>query len=83
MAFLDRDARQKIGVLPVSTGFTALGRSTVGFSNMTLIEGDGFRAYVDWTTTPLTQDQFEALPDFTTLPGDVYCDVDWCGGECG
>ena len=78
-----RDARQKIGVLPVSTGFTTLGRSTVGFSNMTLIEGDGFRVYVDWTTTPLTQDQFEALPDFTTLPGDVYCDVDWCGVNVG
>ncbi|MCK6578304.1 MAG: hypothetical protein L6Q98_09395 [Anaerolineae bacterium] len=79
VAFLDRDARQKIGVLPQGAGFNPLGRSTVGFSNMTLIEGDGFRVYVDWTTTPLTQGQFEALPDFDTISDPIYCDADWCG----
>lgn len=79
VAFLDRDARHKIGVLPVGTGFDVLGRSTVGFSNMTLIEGRGFRVYVDWTTTPLTLDQFNALPDFDTIGGDTRCDAEWCG----
>ncbi|MDZ4767871.1 MAG: hypothetical protein SGJ24_01995 [Chloroflexota bacterium] len=79
VAFLDRDARQKIGVLPVGTGFEALGRSTVGFSNMTLIAGTGFRLYVDWTTTPLTGDQFESLPDFDSVGGEIVCDAAWCG----
>lgn len=79
VAFLDRDARQKIGVLPVDTGFTALGRSVVGFSNMTLIEGQGFRVFVDWTTTAITADEFDALPDFDTIAAEVYCDAEWCG----
>jgi hypothetical protein len=78
VVFFDRDARQRAGVLPVDTGFEAIGRSTRGFSNMTLIEGDGFRLYIDYTTTPLTRAQFEALPDFTDLGLEIFCTAAWC-----
>jgi hypothetical protein len=78
VVFFDRDARRRAGVLPVETGFEAIGRSTRGFSNMTLIEGDGFRLYVDYTTTPLTRAQFEALPDFTDLGLEIFCAAQWC-----
>lgn len=79
VAFSDRNASRILGVLPEGTGFSPLGRSTVGFSNMTLIEGVDFRVYVDWTTTPLTLEMFDSLPDFETLEvTEVYCDAEWC-----
>lgn len=80
VAFADRNARRIVGVLPVGTGFSPLGRSMVGFSNMTLIEGVDFRIYVDWTTTPLTLEMFNSLTDFDTLGGEIYCDAEWCTG---
>lgn len=78
VAFLDRVARQKIGILPVGTGFDAVSRSYVEFSNMMVVRGDGFQVYVDYTTTPLTVEQFLSLPDVGSGSG-TYCDSEWCG----
>ncbi len=78
VAYLDRAARHKIGVLPVGTGFQPIARSPVEFSNMMLVQGDGFLVYVDYTTTPITSEQFLALPDLGSGSG-TSCDADWCG----
>lgn len=78
-AFNDRNASDKVGILPLGTGFEVLGRSTFGFSKMMLIEGEGFRVYVDQTTTPVTADVFAELPDFDTITGEIFCLAEWCG----
>ncbi len=78
VAFLDRAARHKIGVLPVGTGFDTLGRSTFEFSNMMLIRGDNFRVFVDYTTTPITDAEFYALPEIGSAE-TTDCQADWCG----
>lgn len=78
VAFLDRAARHKIGVLPVGTGFEVLGRSTFEFSNMVLIRGDNFRVFVDYTTTPITNAEFLALPEIGSAE-TTDCQADWCG----
>lgn len=78
VAFLDRVARRKIGVLPVGTGFDPVARSYVEFSNMMVVRGDGFQVFVDYTTTPLTIEEFLALPDMGSGSA-TNCDAEWCG----
>ena len=78
VAFLDRAARHKIGVLPVGTGFEPLGRSSFEFSNMMLVRGDNFQVFVDYTTTPITGDQFLSLPEIGSAE-TTDCQADWCG----
>ena len=77
VAFFDRNARRRAGVLPVGTGFRPISRSDFEFSNMMLIEGEGFTLYVDYTTTPLSLADFEALPT-TLTSGGTDCNTDWC-----
>ncbi len=80
VAFLDRVARQKIGVLPVGTGFDPVARSYVEFSNMVLVRGDNFTVFVDYTTTSLTAAEFLALPDVGSGAGtSTDCRAEWCG----
>ena len=79
VAFLDRLARQKIGVLPVGTGFQPVSRSYVDFSNMVLVRGDNFQVFVDYTTTPMSAEEFLSLPDVGSGSGGTFCDADWCG----
>ena len=62
VAFLDRKAAQKIGILPVGTGFAPVARSYFEFSNMMRVQGDGFQVFVDYTTNRLHTDQFPDLP---------------------
>ncbi len=78
VAFLDRKARSKIGVLPIGTGFEAIGRSTVEFSNMMLVRGDNFQVFLDYTTTQITNEQFSLLPDIGDATG-TNCQAVWCG----
>jgi hypothetical protein len=78
VAFMDRKAQEKIGVLPIGTGFVAVARSYVDFSNMMLINGDNFQVFVDYTTTPLTEQEFLALPDVGSGSG-TNCNAFWCG----
>ncbi|MEO8395429.1 MAG: hypothetical protein ABI700_20720 [Chloroflexota bacterium] len=78
VAFLDRKARHKIGVLPPGTGFQPLARSYVGFSNMMLVQGDNFAVFVDYTTTTVSEEEFSLLPDITG-EGSTSCEAVWCG----
>ena len=78
VAFLDRKARHKIGVLPPGTGFQPIARSYVGFSNMMLVQGDNFAVFVDYTTTTVTEEEFTFLPDIAG-EGSTSCQAVWCG----
>lgn len=77
VAFLDRSARQRAGVLPEDTGFRPLNRSATEFSNMMLIGGENFSVWVDYTTTPVSTQQFFGL---TPIDGEggTYCEAAWC-----
>jgi hypothetical protein len=77
-AYYDRKARFPAGVLPINTGFDVLGRSTVEFSNMMLVTGDGFTLFVDYTTTPVTQGEFALLPDVGAGEPTTDCQPRWC-----
>jgi hypothetical protein len=79
VAFLDLDARQRIGVIPNGESFTPVARSTSEFSNMMLVRGNGFEVYVDYATTQVTTEQFEALPTVDTIPVTPACTAAWCG----
>ncbi len=78
VSFLDRAAIRRAGVIPEGTGFTALSRSGFGFSNMMLVEGNGFRVFVDYLTTPLTTDQFNSLPEMPSGVQLTTCNAIWC-----
>lgn len=78
VAFLDRAARRKIGVLPVGTGFEIIGRSGFEFSNMMLIRGDGFQVFVDYTTTQIRNADFAFLP-IADSGAITDCQAAWCG----
>jgi hypothetical protein len=77
VTFYDSRARRRAGVLPVGTGFSTLSRSNIQFSNMMLITGDGFTLFVDYTTTPVTTAEFDALPE-VELGAATDCSADWC-----
>lgn len=77
VAFHDTNARRRAGVLPVGTGFRTLSRSAVDFSNMMLISGEGFTLFVDYTTTPVSHAEFEALPP-VSLGASTDCSAAWC-----
>jgi hypothetical protein len=78
VAFLDRNARQRAGIVPEGTGFRAVARSAADFSNMMLIEGNGFSVYVDYTTTPVSAEAFAALAPAAD-DALIRCAADWCG----
>lgn len=80
VAFLDRNARERAGVLPHGVGFVPVARSSVDFSNMMLVEGSGFRVFVDYSTTPVSREAFLALPSVDAVAGDLECIADWCVG---
>jgi hypothetical protein len=77
VAFLDRNARRRVGVLPIGEGFRPLNRSNTEFSNMMLIGGDGFELYVDYTTTPVTTFEYFSLQPAGEA-GGTYCTAAWC-----
>lgn len=78
LTFLDRNATQRGGVLPLGTRFTPLARSYAAFSNMMLVEGDGFVVFVDYTQTSIDDAAFNALPDVDAGEYVVVCTADWC-----
>lgn len=78
VAFFDRGASINVGVVPFGTPLSAIGRSVAQFSKMTLIEGEGFRVYVDWRDTTLTEEQFNTLPDAASLNAEPFCTARWC-----
>ncbi len=79
VAFGDRNARTRRGILPNGTRFDAVARSYVDFSNMMLIRGEGFQVFVDYTTTTLSTLDFMQLTDVNAFgDGSIFCDADWC-----
>lgn len=76
--FRDRNARQRIGVLPRGVPFAAVARSTTQFSNMMLVRGDGFEVFIDYTFTSLSLNDFETLPDVATVSSIPQCTAAWC-----
>jgi hypothetical protein len=79
VAFLDRNARERIGVIPNGTGFRPIARSYADFSNMMLVRGEGFIVYVDYTTTDVPRAEFLALPNAETSGASPICSAAWCG----
>lgn len=80
VAFLDRGASLRVGVIPNGTPLTPVARSYAQFSNMMLASGDGFEVFVDYQQTSVSPEQFEALPNVDTLAVDPFCGADWCAG---
>jgi len=78
VGFTNRNATQRLGVLPFGEPVTPVARSYTQFSNMTLVEGSGFRVFVDWQDTTLTEAEFQALPDEATAALETFCDAAWC-----
>jgi hypothetical protein len=78
VAFLDRGAGQRVGVVPLETTFEPVARSYAQFSAMMLIRGDGFEVFVDYQTTSVDRDTFDDLPDVTAGTYTPFCDADWC-----
>jgi hypothetical protein len=78
LAYLDRNARQRVGMVPTSVTFEPLARSLVQFSRMTLVRGLDFEVFVDYTTTSIGADMFQQLPDVNTVESVPFCNADWC-----
>jgi hypothetical protein len=78
-AFLDLNARQRVGLIPNGETFTPVARSANPFSNMMLVRGNGFEVYVDYATTSVTTEEFQALPTVETVPPNPACTAAWCG----
>jgi hypothetical protein len=76
VAFLDRNARQRVGVIPQGTPVTLVARSANELSNMMVVRGNGFEVFVDYTYTPVTTEQFEALPMVES--SNTACTAQWC-----
>lgn len=78
VAFLDRNAVQRVGVVPNGTSFTPIGRSYAQFSNMMLIQGADYVVFVDFQFTDVPEEVFASLPDVDTLGVAPFCGASWC-----
>lgn len=78
VAFYDRRARRRAGVIPLGTGYRPIARSTASGSNMMLIRGDDFEVFVDYTTTSMSRDMFLSLPTLEVEGGSTFCEAAWC-----
>jgi hypothetical protein len=78
VAFLDRSAVRRAGVIPRGTSITPVGRSYAQFSNMMLVSGADYQVYIDYHSTSVTESEFRALPDVTTLAINPACQAQWC-----
>jgi hypothetical protein len=62
IAYLDRGARQRIGVIPRGTPFTAMARSSAPDSRMMYAGGEGFQVWIAWPFTTVTEQEYLTLP---------------------
>lgn len=76
VGFFDIIASQRASVIPNGTAVSPLGRSTVQFSRMVLVEGDGFLLYVEYPFTSITEDEFKDLGAAPAV--QTFCNADWC-----
>lgn len=78
VAFFDRGAARRAGIIPDGTSFEPVARSAAQFSNMMLIRGDGFEVFVDYQFTTVTRAEFDTLPDVAGLEIAPACAASWC-----
>ena len=79
VAFGDTSGLSIQGLIPEGTVLTPIARSYAQFSNMTLVEGDGFRVFVERTNTSIANDLWEALPNVAEMEVvEIVCEADWC-----
>lgn len=79
VSFFTSNASTRAGVVPNGETVVPLARSNSGFSNMTLVQGNGFLLFIDYNDSTLTTDQFEDLQTLEDY-GDFesVCNADWC-----
>lgn len=80
VGFYNRSASLRAGLIPPGTGVTPIARSYQTFSNMTLVQGEGFVVFIEWQNLNLTQDEWESLPDESGIEYETSCTEDWCEG---
>lgn len=78
LAFLDRNAATRVGIIPQHTTLKPVARSYAPSSNMMVVQGDRFQVYVDYKLTNISVGTFRSLPDVDTLPITLQCGAAWC-----
>lgn len=78
VAFFNRSATRRAGVIPEGTPVRPIGRSPSRFSNMLLVEGEGFLLFVDYNDTTLSTLEFRALPSSEQSTRATFCNVEFC-----
>ncbi len=78
VAFYNRAATQRAGVIPEGTSVRPIGRSPSRFSNMLLVEGEGFLLFVDYNDTTLSTLEFRALPSSEQSTRATFCNTEFC-----
>ncbi len=79
IAFLDRGAALRVGIVPNGTAVTPVARSYAEFSNMMLVKGPDFQVFLDYQFTTITPEEFKALPDVaSTADTETNCAAEWC-----
>ncbi len=68
-------------MIPPTVPFAPVARSFVQFSHMTLVQGEDFEVFVDYTTTTIDEATFNSLPDVNAAQVNAHCSADWCGAE--
>lgn len=76
VGFFDITATQRAAVIPNGTPITPVGRSSVQFSRMMMVEGDGFLLFVEYPFTSMTEEEFETLEVAPAVQS--FCNADWC-----
>lgn len=77
-AYLDRSASRRVGIIPADEPLQPIARSYSTFSRMLLVRGSGFEVFVDYTTTTMTPQAYDALPDVDAIEVIASCAADWC-----
>lgn len=62
IAYLDRGARIRVGVIPRGTAFTALARNSAPDSSMAYVSGLGFNVWISVKFTDLQDNEYASLP---------------------
>ncbi len=78
VAFFNRSASRRAGVIPEGTVVRPIGRSPSRFSNMLLVEGEGFLLFVDYNDTTLSTLEFRALPSSEQNTRATFCSAEFC-----
>lgn len=79
VAYYDRSAQQRAGIIPDGTIIEPIARSYAQFSRMTLVRGEDFVLFVDYQNTTLDSTAFEQLGDVNVIDYQTTCQPEWCG----